>query len=215
MSRDISMLHPTLQTKIAQLKNKCKAQGLIIGISECYRTVKEQDYLYSKGRTIGIKGKTVTNAKGSSYQSFHQWRTAVDFYRNDGKGAYNNSDGFFEKVGKIGQSIGLQWGAEWGDNPHFQLPDWGSTPDKLKRLYGTPDKFKASWKIEVKPVIKKVEEEEMVEKRYNTYKEVPEWGKSAVRTLINKDAFADVNKLDLTYDMIRMFVLMKNADLLK
>jgi len=62
--------------------------------------------------------------------------------------------------------------------------------------------------------VKKEEEEEMV-KRYNTYKEIPEWGKSAVSTLINKNAFADVNKLDLTDDMIRMFVFMKRADLLK
>jgi hypothetical protein len=31
------------------------------------------------------------------------------------------------------------------DKPHFQLPDWGSGPSKLKKLYGTPEKFMASW----------------------------------------------------------------------
>ena len=43
----------------------------------------------------------------SSYSSMHQWGIAFDFYRNDGKGAYNNNDGFFNKVGAIGQKLGL------------------------------------------------------------------------------------------------------------
>ena len=54
----------------------------------------------------------------------------------------------FEKVGKIGQEIGLEWGGSWKsfkDLPHFQLPNWGSTASKLKAMYGTPDKFMRSW----------------------------------------------------------------------
>ena len=93
------MCHPELQEKAAKLVSACKGQGLIIGIGECYRTVEEQDALYAKGRTS--PGDIVTYAKGSSYSSHHQWGTAFDFYRNDGKGAYNDSDGFFSKVGEI------------------------------------------------------------------------------------------------------------------
>jgi hypothetical protein len=144
--RDTTALHPTLQTKLAELKTKCAAQGLKIGIGECVRTVAEQDALYAQGRTTS--GSIVTNAKGSSYSSMHQWGVAFDFYRNDGTGAYNDSDGFFSKVGKIGQGLGLEWGGAWTsivDKPHFQLPDWGSGPSKLKKLYGTPEKFKAAW----------------------------------------------------------------------
>lgn len=144
--RDTTALHPTLQAKLAELKTKCAAQGLKIGIGECVRTVAEQDALYAQGRTTS--GSIVTNAKGSSYSSMHQWGIAFDFYRNDGTGAYNDKDGFFSKVGKIGQGIGLEWGGSWTsivDKPHFQLPDWGSGPSKLKKLYGTPEKFKASW----------------------------------------------------------------------
>ena len=146
MARDITQLHPELQEKIKLLKGKCEKQGLKIGISECLRTVSEQDALYAKGRTTS--GSIVTNAKGSTYSSCHQWGIAVDFYRNDGKGAYYDKDGFFSKVGKIGVSIGLEWGGNWKsikDNPHFQLPQWGSSTSKLKKLYGTPEKFKATW----------------------------------------------------------------------
>lgn len=146
MSRDITQLHPTLQAKAQQLVAECAKQGLIIGISECVRTVAEQDALYAKGRTT--PGKIVTNAKGSTYSSLHIWMIAFDFFRNDGKGAYVDFDGFFAKVGKIGQSLGLEWGGGWRspvDKPHFQLPNWGSTASKLKAAYKTPEAFKKSW----------------------------------------------------------------------
>jgi hypothetical protein len=144
--RDVSKLHPKLQTKLRELQEKCEAQGLKIGICECLRTVAEQDALYAQGRTK--PGKKVTNCRGSSYSSMHQWGVAFDFYRNDGKGAYSDKDGFFSKVGKIGQSIGLEWGGSWKsivDTPHFQLPDWGSTATKLKKQYGRPEAFFATW----------------------------------------------------------------------
>lgn len=150
--RDISRLHPVLQQKIEELKAECNRKGLKIGIGECLRTVEEQDALYAQGRTK--KGSIVTNAKGSSYSSMHQWGVAFDFYRNDGKGAYADSDGFFTKVGKIGQSLGLEWGGSWKnpvDKPHFQLPDWGSTASRLKSIYGKPEKFFASWTAPATP----------------------------------------------------------------
>ena len=97
--RNIDDLHPKLQSLIAKLRAECEKQGLKIGIGECLRTVEEQNAFYAKGRTA--PGSIVTNAKGSSYSSMHQWGVAFDFYRNDGKGAYNDNDGFFGKVGKL------------------------------------------------------------------------------------------------------------------
>ena len=47
-----------------------------------------------------------------------------------------------------------------------------------------------------------------MEFRYNNIEEVPEWAKSAVQKLIDAGKFADVNKLDLSYDMVRMIVVM-------
>ena len=152
--RDIKQLHPTLQKKVEQLKVLCAQNGIIIGISECLRTVAEQDALYAKGRTAA--GSIVTNCKGATYSSMHQWGVAFDFYLLvdvDGDGqtsddAFNNSTGLFDMVGALGQSIGLEWGGTWKsfvDKCHFQLPDWGSTASKLKSIYGTPNKFFATW----------------------------------------------------------------------
>lgn len=153
MSRNVSELHPVLQIKGEELKALCKENGITIGISECLRTVAEQNALYAKGRTA--PGSIVTNCKGTSYSSMHQWGVAFDIYLDmdvDGDGkksddAFNNATRLFEKVGKLGQSIGLEWGGSWTnkDRPHFQLPDWGSTASKLKKTYGTPDTFMATW----------------------------------------------------------------------
>lgn len=152
--RNINDLHPKLQKKIVELKSACTAQGIKIGFSECLRTVAEQDALYAKGRTA--PGNIVTNCKGSTYSSMHQWGVAADFYLImdvDGDGetsddAFNNSTKLFERVGKLAESIGLEWGGSWKsfkDLPHIQLNDWGSTASLLKKTYGTPERFFEEW----------------------------------------------------------------------
>lgn len=133
--RDITLCHPRLQLLAGQLVDECNKQGLKIKIGETLRTVAEQDALYAQGRTK--PGNIVTNAPGSSYSSYHQWGTAFDIFRNDGAGAYNEIGGFFNRVGAIGVSIGLEWGGNWKspvDKPHFQLPDWGSSTSGIKKV---------------------------------------------------------------------------------
>ena len=130
MARDQSKLHPILQYKMKQLIELCEKEGLKIGIGECVRSVKEQNDLYAKVRTK--TGNIVTNAKGSSYSSLHQWGIAFDFYRNDGKGAYNESDGFFKKVGKIAVSIGLEWGGIWNPKKPEKLVKRGSSKEDVQ-----------------------------------------------------------------------------------
>ena len=198
MGRDISLCHPELQQKAEKIVSACRGQGLLIGIGECYRTVAEQDALYAKGRTA--PGSIVTNAKGSSYSSHHQWGTAFDIYRNDGKGAYNDSDGFFSKVGAIGVKTGLEWSGNWTspvDKPHFQLPYWGSTTAMLKNLYGTPEEFKKTWS------------DEEMEKVYNWTVEVPEWARPTVQKLLDKGYLQgnDKGELELTYSMLKLLVI--------
>ena len=204
MGRDISLCHPELQEKAEKLVSACKGQGMLIGIGECFRTVSEQNALYAKGRTA--PGEIVTNAIGKSYGSHHQWGTAFDIYRNDGKGAYNNSDGFFDLVGAIGVKIGLEWGGNWKspvDKPHFQLPYWGSTTAVLRNLYGTPEEFKKTWS------------DEEVEKIYNWTAEVPDWARPTVQKLLDKGYLAgnDKGELELTYSMLKMIVINDRAGL--
>ena len=151
--KDVTQLHPTLQKKIKKLKKLCADNGITIRITECLRTVSEQDALYAKGRTK--PGSKVTNCQGKSYSSMHQWGVAFDYVIDqdtDKDGDVDINDLYCAKlmnvVGKLGQSIGLEWGGSWKsivDKPHFQLPDWGSTTAKLKAKYGTPKKFIATW----------------------------------------------------------------------
>ena len=151
--RDITKLHPRLQAKFKLLQKKCAQEGIKIRATECLRTAKEQDALYAKGRTA--PGSKVTNARGRDAKSMHQWGVAVDIVIDmdaDNDGDVDISDLYNVKllnvVGKIGESIGLEWGGSWKsivDKPHFQLPYWGSTPAKLKAEYGTPTKFIATW----------------------------------------------------------------------
>lgn len=189
MSRDITLCHPELQQKAAELVEKCKQQGLIIKITDCLRDEVEQADCVRRGTS------------SLSYpRSHHNWGTAFDFCRNDGKGAYNDNDDFFTKVGKIGQSIGLEWGGGWYspvDKPHFQLPNWGTDTIRLELTYKTPENFKKTWVYE--------EEEQKV--RYNNIDEIPEWGKATINKLIANNAIADKNNLDLSEDMLRVLVI--------
>ena len=156
--RDITKLHPRHQAKFKLLQKKCAQEGIKIRATECLRTAKEQDALYAKGRTA--PGSKVTNARGRDAKSMHQWGVAVDIVIDmdtDKDGDVDISDLYNVKllnvVGKIGESIGLEWGGSWKsivDKPHFQLPDWGSTPAKLKAEYGTPTKFIATWNKKTK-----------------------------------------------------------------
>lgn len=151
MSRDITMLHPWLQYKIGLLKKECEKAGLKLGIGECFRSAAEQDALYAQGRSKA--GKIVTNARGSSYSSQHQWGVAVDIFQNI-KGKEYEAD-FLKKVAKIAKSkkVGLAWGGDWKsivDTPHFYLSKWGSTPATLRNKYGTVDRFKKEWSKKTK-----------------------------------------------------------------
>lgn len=142
MSRNLTVLHPALQALWATLVQLCAAQGLIIKNTSAYRDAAEQADCVARGTS-------------SLYypDSMHNWGAAVDFCRNDGKGAYNDSDGFFTRVGRIAESIGLIWGGSFTkpDKPHLQLADWGKTADILKARYGTPEAFRLTWKEEQEP----------------------------------------------------------------
>ena len=219
--RDIMALHPKLQSLLYELKAECEKQGLKIGIGECLRTIEEQDRLYAKGRTE--KGKIVTNAKGTSYSSMHQWGIAFDFYRNDGKGAYENCDKFFCKVGEIGKALGLEWGGDWKtikDFPHFQLADWGSTPAKLKEKYKIPENFFKTWEEEamtaneqrrfnalVEQVEKLTEEKDRI---YHYTKELPDWARPTIQKLMDRGIYAGASESDLNLPETLMRVLVIN-----
>lgn len=146
MARDITQLHPLLQQIIPVFLNACAEEGLKAGIGECLRSKAEQNALFQKGR-YGNPGPIVTKVQYP--YSFHCWGLAFDIYRNDGSGAYNTSDRWFERAGAIGVRLGLTWGGNFKtlkDRPHFQLNTYGSSCKALVGRFGTPERFFQTWK---------------------------------------------------------------------
>jgi peptidoglycan L-alanyl-D-glutamate endopeptidase CwlK len=134
-------LHPRLQAIAAELLEKCKTAGYAVAITSTLRTAAEQDELYKAGKS---------KAKGTDYQSGHQWGVAMDFCQNvKGANYPANSRPFWAGVGRLAETLGLRWGGTFKspDRPHLEIAGLmpnGSTA-ALKRQYGTPEKFMATW----------------------------------------------------------------------
>jgi peptidoglycan L-alanyl-D-glutamate endopeptidase CwlK len=118
--RNISDLHPTLQTKCQAHIMNCKAEGIDLLITCTYRSPAEQDALYAQGRTTA--GPIVTHARAG--QSMHQYRLAYDCVPIvNGKALWDASSPIWAKVGELGKAQGLEWGNDWTsfkESPHFQ-----------------------------------------------------------------------------------------------
>jgi len=156
--RDITKLHPEVQTLAYKLVEQCASQGVKIKITDCVRTKAEQDALYAQGRTTS--GDTVTNARYP--QSNHNWGIAFDFCLEmdiDGDGkvsddAFNNSTAMFDKVGRIAISLGLIWGGNFKsfkDRPHLEYVKFGDWQDLLTE-FKTPEAFFATFNNTKAPV---------------------------------------------------------------
>jgi peptidoglycan L-alanyl-D-glutamate endopeptidase CwlK len=125
----IELLHPSLKDEAIQIYSEiCEtlSNGVMCRFTHTLRTIKEQNDLYAKGRTI--KGQIVTNAKGG--QSFHNYGLAIDIVLIiDGKATWDRGKDFdrdgqpdFMEVVKIFKKYGWEWGGDWHfkDYPHFQ-----------------------------------------------------------------------------------------------
>ena len=115
-SRNTKQLTPELQNKLTQLKGLANERGIDFKIICTYRSQKEQDILYRRGRTN--KGNKVTWTKTSR----HSRGTAVDIAIIKGsKISWKGTD--YIDLGKIGKTLGLTWGGDWKvrDYGHFEI----------------------------------------------------------------------------------------------
>ena len=129
-SRKIEDLHPTLQFITRTFLAKALIEGIDVLITCTYRSNTEQDELYAQGRTK--PGKVVTNAKAG--QSKHNFTIdgkpaskAFDVVPMiGGKPMWDAQHPSWQKLGKIGMDLGLEWAGNWKsfkEFPHFQLKD--------------------------------------------------------------------------------------------
>lgn len=131
-SRKLSDLHPILQPIAKKFINDLDKQGIDILIYSTYRSIAEQNKLYSQGRTMG--GNIVTWARGG--ESKHNFQIkgkpaslAFDCVPLINGKAYWNTDKegvkIWQIIGLAGKNLGLDWAGDWRgfkkEFPHFQL----------------------------------------------------------------------------------------------
>lgn len=131
MTTIIEKFHPKFQPLVEKLVKNCLAEGISIKVYFGLRSWAEQDAIYQRptnGKDDDGDGKIdeadekVTNARAG--QSFHNYGLAVDVVPIVGGKAVWNDGELWERVGKVGEALGLEWGGRWKfvDKPHFQYP---------------------------------------------------------------------------------------------
>ncbi len=121
----IRKLHPSIQPMARELLQRAANVGIQLVVTNGLRTNEEQARLYAQGRTA--PGPKVTNAKPGT--SWHNYGLAFDVAKFDnGKPEWPNDTGYWNRIGAIGQQVGLRWGGnsfgDFKDYPHFEYhPD--------------------------------------------------------------------------------------------
>jgi peptidoglycan LD-endopeptidase CwlK len=127
-------LHPIVKERSNQLVQQAAKIGIVVLITDGFRSIEEQNTIYEQGRTA--EGNIVTNAKGG--ESYHNYGLAIDFALETPAGDViwdrqydrnENGKSDWSEVVKIAKSLGFEWGGDWKDfkdYPHFQM-DFGLT----------------------------------------------------------------------------------------
>lgn len=122
-------LNPIVKKRTNQLIQQAAKKGITVVITDDFRSAKDQDQLYQKGRTVS--GNIVTNAKGG--ESYHNYGLAVDFALKTPSGKIiwdmqydgnKNGKADWNEVVDLAKNLGFTWGGDWPkfkDYPHLQM----------------------------------------------------------------------------------------------
>jgi hypothetical protein len=136
---NFSGLKPELQSLAQKLIEQAKMQGINLIVTDTLRTKKQQEALYNQGRTT--EGPIVTNAKPGT--SLHEQGLAFDVAVLDknGKPSWPNDINLWNLIGKIGLSLGLEWGGNFKspDYPHFQKKNNSISKNEFIRMREVPN----------------------------------------------------------------------------
>lgn len=137
----LQSLQPSLRPILTQLLERAEEAGIPVELVQGYRSPDEQTALYTSG-------KGVTNAP--ALLSYHNYGLAADVVPKAYLTLPNwNPDGpLWDKLGPIGESLGLSWGGRWGkpDKPHFEAK-WAP----LSELKAYWEKFQKIMPIKIEP----------------------------------------------------------------
>ncbi|WML53196.1 M15 family metallopeptidase [Neobacillus sp. PS3-12] len=129
-----SSLNSIVKEKSSRLIQQAAKKGIVVVITDGFRSFEDQNRLYQQGRTTS--GNIVTNAKAG--ESYHNYGLAIDFALRTPSGnviwdrqydGNRNGKADWTEVVEISKSLGFQWGGDWTkfkDYPHLQM-DFGLT----------------------------------------------------------------------------------------
>lgn len=121
--------HPIVQERSNQLIQQAADKGIVMVITDGFRSSDDQDRLFEKGRTAA--GTIVTNAKGG--ESYHNYGLAIDFALKAPSGEViwdmqfdgnKNGAADWTEVVEMAKALGFQWGGDWvqfKDYPHLEM----------------------------------------------------------------------------------------------
>jgi len=115
LAKKNGQLLPLVERKRLEFFRLAEMKGYTLRMVWGYRTFKEQNVLYAKGRTM--PGNIVTKAKGG--ESLHNYSVAFDVVDR-----YRGYDIDWYTLGVLAESLGIKWGGRWKsfpDKPHFQM----------------------------------------------------------------------------------------------
>lgn len=139
-------LHPVVEERTNLLIERAAAKGIVVIITDGFRSIEDQNLLYEKGRST--EGNIVTHAKGG--ESYHNYGLAVDFALKDNGGNVlwdrqfdGNVNGVadWSEVVMLAKELGFEWGGDWinfKDYPHLEM-NFGLAIDDLQRGERPPD----------------------------------------------------------------------------
>lgn len=115
--RDPKLLLPEVQTLLSKLQTKAKLHGIEFIVTCTYRSQKDQNALYAKGRTV--PGRKVTWTRHSAHTTKRAFDVAIV---KEGAISWVCED--YTVLGHFGKELGLIWGGSWKvrDCCHFELP---------------------------------------------------------------------------------------------
>ena len=108
INRDINLLAPFFQDKLAKALTECRDMGIPAELFEGFRTPERQENLYWSKPPV---------TKARAWQSYHQYGIAADIvFFVDGKWSWN---GDWNGLTAVMKDYGFQ-SLEW-ERPHFQI----------------------------------------------------------------------------------------------
>ena len=127
-SRSLDELHPRVAKKARALIEQASESDIELVVVCTYRDLESEVALHDSGR--GKNGKKMIYYWPKT--SYHPWRMAFDVMPllqgiPVTQAKYPNEKRIWEKLGEIGEALGLEWGGRWPvprtERGHFQLTE--------------------------------------------------------------------------------------------